>query len=80
LNASPEVKNYLRLQLAMEANEVFGVIFLNQQHRILAFEKLFQGTINEASVYPRVIVQRALHHNAASLILAHNHPSGDVTL
>ncbi len=76
IDSSDQVKSYLRLQLAAELNEVFGVLFLDQQHRVLAFEKLFQGTINETTVYPRVIVQRALHHNAASLILAHNHPSG----
>ena len=69
-------KAYLRLQLGAECNEIFGVLFLDTKHRFLAFEKLFLGTINEAAVYPRVIVQRALAHNAAAVILSLNHPSG----
>jgi DNA repair protein RadC len=60
---------------AEERNEVFAVLFLDNQNRLLAFEKLFSGTINEAVVYPRVVVQRALEHNAAKVIFAHNHPS-----
>jgi DNA repair protein RadC len=69
-------KSYLRLQLSTECNETFAVIFLNNRNRLLAFEKLFLGTINEIAIYPRIIVQRALAHNAAALILSHNHPSG----
>ncbi len=69
------VCTYLQLQLAEERNEVFAVLFMDNQNRLLAFEKLFFGTINEARVYPRVIVQRALEHNAAKVIFAHNHPS-----
>ncbi len=72
------VRSYLQLQLASELNEVFGVIFLDNQHRVIAFEKLFFGTIDSATVHPRVIIQRALFHNAAAVILAHNHPSGNV--
>ena len=76
LNESREVCTYLQLQLAEEKNEVFSTLFLDNQHRLLAFEKLFYGTINEAMIYPRIIIQKALEHNAAAIILAHNHPSG----
>ncbi len=77
LNNSRDVFAYLRLQLAEETNETFAVLFLNSQNRLLAFEKLFCGSIHETVVYPRIIVQKALAHNAAKIILAHNHPSGD---
>lgn len=77
LNHSDYVRSYLRLHLADEKNEVFAVLFLDNHHRLLAFEKLFYGTINESAVYPRVIVQKALEHNAAKVILAHTHPSGN---
>jgi DNA repair protein RadC len=76
LNGSKMVRDYLRLQLADEKNEVFGAIFLTQRHKLIAFEKMFYGTINEAVVYPRSVVQKALEHNAAAIIIAHNHPSG----
>ncbi len=76
LNSSKSVKAFLQLQLANEPNEVFAVLFLDNQHRLLAFEKIFYGTINESAVYPRVVVQKALLHNAAKVIFAHNHPSG----
>jgi DNA repair protein RadC len=76
LNNSQDVCTYLQLQLAEERNELFAVLFLDSQHRLLAFEKLFFGTINESAVYPRVIVQKALEYNAAKVIFAHNHPSG----
>jgi DNA repair protein RadC len=69
-------RHYLCLQLADRAREVFGVLFLDSQHRLLANEELFQGTVDSTSVHPRVVVQRALHLNAAALILYHNHPSG----
>ncbi len=71
-------RDYLRLQLAQEQNEVFAVLFLNNAHRVLAFERLFTGTINSARIHPRVIVQRALANYAAAVILAHNHPSGNL--
>jgi DNA repair protein RadC len=78
--ASPEVtKQYLCLQLADRAYEVFGVLFLDAQHRLLANEELFRGTIDATVVYPRIIVQRSLALNAAALILYHNHPSGEPT-
>lgn len=77
LNNSPYVSSYLRLNLADERNEVFAVLFLDNHHRLLAFEKLFYGSINESTVYPRVVVQKALEYNAAKVIFAHNHPSGN---
>ena len=71
-----ETKNYLQAQLIGYKNEVFGVVFLDNRLCILSFEILFFGTINQAAVYPRVVVQRALENNAAAVIFAHNHPSG----
>jgi DNA repair protein RadC len=75
LNGLLSVNSYLQLHLANEPNEVFAVLFLDNQFGLLAFEKLFHGTINESAVYPRVVVQKALAHNAAKVIFAHNHPS-----
>lgn len=74
--SSRAVCEYLRLQLAQEKNEVFAALFMDNHHRLIAFEKLFHGTINEAVVYPRCVVQKSLEHNAAVIIVAHNHPSG----
>jgi DNA repair protein RadC len=79
LNNSREVCAYLRLQLAEEKNEVFSVLFLDRKHRLLAFEKMFVGTINEATVYPRGVIQQALKYNASAIIAAHNHPSNNPT-
>ncbi len=76
LNSPGAVRDYLRLLLGGRTQEVFMVIFLDAQHRVLASEELFQGTLTQTSVYPREVVKRALHHNAAAVILAHNHPSG----
>ncbi|WP_327439222.1 RadC family protein [Pseudomonas donghuensis] len=70
------VKDYLKARLRHEPHEVFAALFLDSKHRVLAFEALFQGSINSASVYPRQVIKRALAHNAAALILCHNHPSG----
>ena len=76
---SPQaVKHYLQLHLAAKAHEVFAVLFLDSQHRLLALEELFRGTLTQTSVYPREVVLRALHHQAAAVVLAHNHPSGSV--
>lgn len=72
------VKDYLVLTLAQEEREHFHVLFLNNQHRLVKDERLFSGTIDAASVYPREIVKSALYCNAAAVILAHNHPSGGV--
>lgn len=76
LGSPTEVRDYLRLQLVTEPNEVFAVVFLDSQHQVLAYEPLFKGTVDASTVYPRVVVQRALALNAAALILAHQHPSG----
>ena len=77
--ATPEaVKQYLQLHLAAKPHEVFAVLFLDVQNRMLAMEEMFKGTISQASVYPREVVIRALHHQASAVVLAHNHPSGDV--
>ncbi len=73
-----EVKHYLQLHLAAKAHEVFAVLFLDTQNRLVALEELFRGTLTQTSVYPREVVLRALHHQAASVVLAHNHPSGTV--
>lgn len=76
---SPDaVKHYLQLHLAHKGHEVFAVLFLDSQHRLLALEELFRGTLTQTSVYPREVVLRALHHHAAAVVLAHNHPSGSV--
>lgn len=72
------VKQYLQLHLAAKGHEVFAVIFLDAQNRLLAMEELFRGTLTQTSVYPREVVLRALHHHAAGVVLAHNHPSGSV--
>lgn len=71
-----QVRNYLVLKLGALAREVFMVLFLDAQNRLHAAEELFNGTLTQTSVYPREVVKRAIHHNAASVIFAHNHPSG----
>ncbi len=71
-----ETRNFLRLRLADYRNEVFGSLFLDNRHRIIAVRELFQGTIDGASIYPRVVVQQALEANAAAMVFFHNHPSG----
>ncbi len=75
-DAPGAVREYLHLQMAELAHEVFAVLFLDAQHRLLAFEPLFRGTLTQTSVYPREVVKRSLALNAAAVILAHNHPSG----
>lgn len=76
LESPQAVRDYLKAYLRHEPHEVFGCLFLDARHRVLAFEVLFRGTVDGASVYPRQVIRRALHHNAAALILTHNHPSG----
>ncbi|MBI3479127.1 MAG: DNA repair protein RadC [Nitrosomonadales bacterium] len=76
LNSSSQVRKFLTLKLAREESEQFVVLFLDTQHRLIEAETLFYGTLGQASVYPREVVKRALYHNAAAVILAHNHPSG----
>lgn len=78
LSSPGAVRDWLRLRLAGLAHEVFMVVFLDAQNRVLASEELFRGTLTQTSVYPREVVKRALAHNAAGVILAHNHPSGIV--
>src|SRR5699024_1088878 len=69
-------RRYLTLRLARQPHEVFACVFLDNRHRVIAFEEMFRGTIDGASVYPREVVKAALQHNAAAVIFAHNHPSG----
>ena len=74
---SPDVtEQYLKSALRDCSNEVFACLFLDTRHRVIAFEELFHGTIDGATVYPRVVAEKALRHGAAALIVAHNHPSG----
>lgn len=76
LDSSAAVKRYLLAQLRHQRSEVFALLLLDSQHRLIRFEAMFQGTIDGASVYPREVVLAALKHNAAAVIFAHNHPSG----
>ena len=71
-----QVRDYLVLRLGALSREVFMVLFLDAQNRLNATEEMFSGTLTQTSVYPREVVKRAMHHNAASVIFAHNHPSG----
>jgi DNA repair protein RadC len=74
---SPDkVKDYLRMQLAGHEHEVFAVLFLDAQNRLIEYEEMFRGTLTQTSVYPREVVKRALLRQAAAVIFAHNHPSG----
>ena len=72
------VKDYVQLQLGQRPHEVFAALFLDSQHRLIALEELFRGTLTQTSVYPREVALRALHHHAAAVVLTHNHPSGHV--
>lgn len=74
-----EVASYLRLQLEQAQCEVFAVLFLDTQHRLLQFVRMFTGTIDQATVYPREVVKAGLALNASAAIICHNHPSGDST-
>jgi DNA repair protein RadC len=76
LSSPKQVRDYLMLKLGALPREVFMVMMVDAQNRVLALETLFEGTLTQTSVYPREVVKRALHHNAASVIFAHNHPSG----
>ncbi|MBK6008650.1 DNA repair protein RadC [Ramlibacter ginsenosidimutans] len=77
--SSPDaVKQFLQLHLARVPHEVFAVMFLDAQNRLIELEVMFRGTLTQTSVYPREIVKRALHHESAAVVLAHNHPSGTV--
>ena len=76
LSSPASVRDYLRMTLAGRDYEVFMVLFLDAQNRIIASEEMFRGTLTQTSVYPREVVKRSLAHNAGAVILAHNHPSG----
>lgn len=76
LSSPAAVRDYLRLLLAERPHEIFVAVFLDAQNRVIADEELFRGTLTQTSVYPREVVKAALRHNAAGVILGHNHPSG----
>jgi DNA repair protein RadC len=76
LSSPDKVRDFLRLRLAERPHEVFMVLLMDVQHRLLADVELFRGTLTQTSVYPREVVKLALGHNAAAVIFAHNHPSG----
>ncbi|NBO39946.1 MAG: JAB domain-containing protein [Betaproteobacteria bacterium] len=78
LNNPDSVTQFLQLQMGGYLQEVFAVILMDTQYRLLSFQEMFRGTINQTSVYPREVVKLALDQGAAAVILAHNHPSGDV--
>ncbi|MEQ8955827.1 MAG: DNA repair protein RadC [Gammaproteobacteria bacterium] len=76
LSSSNATRDYLKARFGQLQNEVFSCLYLSNQHHVLQIEELFRGTIDGAAVYPREVVKRCLHHNAAAVIFAHNHPSG----
>ena len=76
LGSPEQTRSFLRLKLVDRKHEVFGVLFLDNRHRVIQVAEMFQGTIDGASVHPRVVVQRALEVNAAAVVFFHNHPSG----
>lgn len=76
IRSPADTENYLRLKLGSLEHEMFCAIYIDNRHRVIAFAELFRGTIDGTSVYPREVVKEALQHNAAAIILAHNHPSG----
>ena len=79
LTSPQEVRTFLRLHLEREEREVFAVLFLDTRHRLIEFQRMFFGTIDSASVYPREVVKAALQLNSSCVVFAHNHPSGDPT-
>lgn len=79
LNSPQAVRDWLRLKIGRLPHEVFHALWLDAQHQLIASEELFRGTLSSTSVYPREVVKSALAHNAAAVILAHNHPSGSTT-
>jgi DNA repair protein RadC len=76
LGSPEQVRNFLKLKLANALKEIFVVLFLDTQNRLITTEDMFTGTLTQTSVYPREVVKRALYYNAASVMFAHNHPSG----
>lgn len=79
LSSPQDAERFLQLKLGRLEHEVFAILWLDNRHRLLAFEEMFRGTIDGASVHPREVVKSALRHNSAACIFAHNHPSGDAT-
>lgn len=79
MNSASAVKDFLKYKLANYDREVFSVLLLDSQHHLIDYKELFFGTIDSASIHPREVVKVALQHNAAAVIFAHNHPSGDAT-
>lgn len=76
MNGPASMRSYLVLRLAGLEHEMFTAVFLDAQNRVIVAEELFRGTLTQTNVYPREVVKRALYHNAAAVIFAHNHPSG----
>jgi DNA repair protein RadC len=76
MNSPNACREFLQMKMCQLEHEVFSVVFLDAQHRAIKYEEMFTGTLTQTSVYPREVVKRALHHNAAAVIFAHNHPSG----
>ena len=79
LSSPKAARDYLALRFGHCEHEVYSAIYLDKRHRVLACEELFRGTIDGASVHPRIVVKQALKHNAASLLISHNHPSGETS-
>ena len=78
LDSPATMKDFVRLQIGSKPHECFMVLFLDVKQRLIAFEEMFRGSLTSTSVYPREVVLRALQHQASAVVLAHNHPSGDV--
>jgi DNA repair protein RadC len=76
LTTPEQTCNYLQLRLDNKPREIFACLFLDNRHQVIAYEELFSGTIDGASIHPREVLRRVIHHNAAAVIFAHNHPSG----
>lgn len=76
IRSPADTESFLKLKLGHLPHEVFSIVYLDNRHRVLHFGEIFRGTIDGTSVYPREVVKEALQHNAAAVILAHNHPSG----
>ncbi len=76
LSSPQDVKDYLRLAIGLLEHEVFCVVFLDAQHRVIELQQMFRGTVTQTSVYPREVVKASLLLNSAAVVLAHNHPSG----
>jgi DNA repair protein RadC len=79
INSPDAVKQFCVLQLAMSENEKFGVLFLDNQHRLIEFSIMFTGTVDSATIYPREVAKKALALNSSAIVITHNHPSGLLT-